>query len=53
MPGRIPKKTQSAYRAKPKAKAAKPKVKLASPSKSKPKVRLKRNYQMAEYDTSL
>ena len=44
MPGRIPKKTQSAYRAKPKAKAAKPKVKLASPSKTKPKVRLKSSY---------
>ena len=44
MSGRIPKKTQSAYRAKPKAKAAKPKVKLASPSKSKPKVRLKSSY---------
>tara|TARA_B100000029_G_C17204418_1_gene825666 strand:+ start:546 stop:668 length:123 start_codon:yes stop_codon:yes gene_type:complete len=40
MPGRIPKKIQSAYR----AKAAKPKVKLASPSKSKPKVRLKSRY---------
>ena len=44
MPGRIPKETQSAYRAKPKAKAAKPKVKLASPSKSSPKVRLKSSY---------
>jgi len=44
MPGRIPKKTQNAYRAKPKAKAAKPKVKMASPSKSKPKVRLKSSY---------
>ena len=44
MPGRIPKKTQSAYRAKPKTKASKPKVKLASPSKSSPKVRLNSSY---------
>ena len=44
MPGRIPKKTQSAYRAKTKDKAAKPKVKLASPSKTKPKVKLKSSY---------
>ncbi len=44
MSGRIPKKTQSAYRSKAKPKAAKPKGTLASPSESKPTVRLDSSY---------